>query len=71
MAKHILTTGKGKNKRQFELNDAEFKEFELRYEENELIDTSNLYGKPITITQVDPKTNKPIGQTTVTLSKRG
>lgn len=65
MAKHILTTGKGKNKRQYELNDEEFAEFQMRFEENELIDVSKFADKPVKLTLCDPKTLKPIE--TVTL----
>lgn len=38
----VLTTGKGKNKRQWELSAEEFQEFEMLFEENELIDLSCL-----------------------------
>ena len=38
MSEHILTMGRGKNKRQWSLDDKELKEFELRFEENELVE---------------------------------
>lgn len=44
----ILTTGKGKNKRQWELTESEFNEFEFRYEENELIDFEDVSSFSIT-----------------------
>ena len=47
----ILTTGKGKNKRSWELTEEEFAEFALRFEENELIDVSKL--KDFTLTPVE------------------
>ena len=68
MKTHILTTGKGKNKRQFELDENEFNEFLLRYEENELVDLSHLKGKPVILTQRDPKTGAIIGTTTITMN---
>ena len=68
MATHILTTGKGKNKRQFELDEDEFNEFLLRYEENELVDLSHLTGKQVILTQRDPKTGAVIGSTTITMN---
>ena len=54
MAK-ILTLGKGKNKREWELTEEEFREFECRFEENELIEIGPefLKGK---LTLVDPPT---------------
>ena len=36
--KHILSTGKGKNKREFELNNEEWDRFLLYFEECELIE---------------------------------
>ena len=38
----ILTTGTGKNKRQWSLSPAEFARFEMIFEENELIDMTDL-----------------------------
>ena len=54
MAKHILTTGKGKNKRQWELTDEEFEYFQMRFEENELVDMSDWDISKIKITEVPP-----------------
>lgn len=38
MANIVLSTGKGKNKRQWEFTPEEFQQFELMFEENELIE---------------------------------
>ena len=38
---YTLTLGKGKTKRQWKLSEAEFAEFESRFEECELIDLSD------------------------------
>ena len=54
---HTLTTGRGKNKRTFELNDEEFSRFEMMFGENELVDISDFYDEngnlKITLTQVE------------------
>lgn len=47
----ILTAGKGKNKREWQLNDQEFAEFEMRFEECELIDIGDI--KSFKLTLVD------------------
>lgn len=52
MAKHILTTGKGKSKRQWELTDEEFEYFQMRFEENELADMSDYDFSKIKFTKV-------------------
>ena len=51
---NILTLGRGKNKRQWELTDEEFEEFEMRFEESELIDMSNFDISEMKLTLVDP-----------------
>ena len=38
--KNVLTLGRGKNRRQWELSDEEFARFEMMFEECELIDMS-------------------------------
>lgn len=40
MKTYTLTLGKGKNKREWRLSEREFREFEFRFEERELIDIS-------------------------------
>ena len=49
--KIILTTGKGKDKRSWELTEEEFDEFEFCYEENELVDFTE--PKNFTLTLVE------------------
>lgn len=50
--KHILTTGKGKNKRQWELSNEDFERFEAMFEENELIDMSGFDVTKMTLVEV-------------------
>lgn len=50
---HVLTLGKGKNKRQWELTDEEFARFETMFEESELIDTSDIDLSDFKLTLVD------------------
>ena len=51
----ILTTGTGKNKREWELTKKEFEEFELMFEENELIEMPEDFSG-WNITLVEPPT---------------
>jgi len=55
---HVLTLGKGKNKRQWELTDEEFARFETMFEESELIDTSDIDLSDFKLTLVDTPVKK-------------
>ena len=55
---NVLTLGRGKNKRQWELTDEEFARFEAMFEESELIDTSDIDLSSFKLTLVDPPVRK-------------
>ena len=57
MAIHILTTGKGKNKRQWQLNDSEFDVFEAYFSENEVVDIPDV--SKLRLVEVPPPERKP------------
>jgi hypothetical protein len=50
---HILTLGRGKKKRQWSLTDSEFEQFELMFEESELVDMSDFDPSNFTLIQND------------------
>ncbi len=49
-----LTLGRGKSKRQWQLSDEEFRNFELRYEENELVDMSSFDIGKMKLVETEP-----------------
>ena len=56
---NILTMGRGKNKRQWELSDEEFEDFERQFEECELIDMSNFDPSKMKLTLTPPPARTP------------